>query len=72
MGVVTAELLGAALFAFEPAVIAGFALLMGSLVAAAALHMHMSRIPWHLAFYALAAALLLYFTRRARRATRAH
>jgi len=65
-GLAAAELLGAALFAVEPLVFAGFILLVGSFVFAAAVHVHLGKAPWHLAFYALVATLLLYFSRRSR------
>jgi hypothetical protein len=61
------ELLGAALFAFETLITAGFALLLGAFAFAAALHAHFGKAPWHLALYAFIAALLLYFTKRSRR-----
>jgi hypothetical protein len=62
-----AELLGAALFAFEPLIIAGFVLLLGAFAFAAAIHVHLGKAPWNLALYALVATLLLYFSRRSRR-----
>jgi hypothetical protein len=61
------ELLGAALFAFESPVTAGCVLLMGSLVAAAVIHLHLHQLPWSLAPYALTALLLWLGTRRALR-----
>ncbi len=61
----SAEILGAALFAFESTVLAGFALLLGTLLIAAVVHLRIGEGPWHLGAYALAAAVLLYFTRRA-------
>jgi len=62
-GLAAAELLGAALFAVEPLIVAGFVLLIGSFVFAAAVHVHLGKVPWHLAFYALVATLLLYCSR---------
>lgn len=67
IGLAAAELLGAVLFAFERPIIAGFALLLGSFSVAAAVHIQVGKAPWHLALYALAAILLLYFTRRRER-----
>jgi hypothetical protein len=66
IGFATVELLGAALFAFERTAVAGFALLLGSFVVAAILHLHHREIPWWLAAYTLTGMLLLYFTRRER------
>ena len=65
-GLAAAELLGAVLFAVEPLIVAGFVLLVGSFAFAAAVHVHLGKAPWHLAFYALVATLLLYFSRRSR------
>jgi hypothetical protein len=65
-GLAAAELLGAALFAFEPLIVAGFVLLIGSFVFAAAVHVHLGKAPWHLALYALVATVLLYFSQRSR------
>lgn len=61
------ELLGAALFAFEPLIVAGFALLLGAFAFAAAVHIYLGKAPWQLLFYALVATLLLYFTKRSKR-----
>ena len=61
-----AELLGAALFAFEFAVVWGGALLIAAFAAAALLHMRQGELPWWLAAFALVAAALLYLTLRAR------
>ncbi len=69
IGLAVAELLGAALFAFEPFIVAGFVLLVAAFACAAAIHIHLGKVPWHLALYALVAMLLLYFTRRAQRST---
>jgi DoxX-like family len=57
------ELLGAALFAFERTIVAGFALLVASFVAAAVIHLHHDEMPWWLIAYAVTAILLLYCTR---------
>jgi hypothetical protein len=59
------EILGAALFAFEFSVVAGFVLLLGSFVAAAAIHIHQNEMPWWLAAYTVAGMVLLYCTLRA-------
>jgi hypothetical protein len=59
-----AEILGAALFAFESTVVAGFVLLLGTLLVAAFVHIRLGESPWHLGAYALAAAGLLYLTHR--------
>lgn len=69
VGLATIELLGAALFAFELPVVAGFALLLTSFIAAAVIHIHHNEMPWWLAVYSIAVILLLYFTRRALRRT---
>jgi hypothetical protein len=66
IGLATMELLGAALFAFERTVAAGFALLLASFTVAAVLHLHHRELPWWLAAYTLAGTLLLYFSRRER------
>jgi len=63
LGLAVAEIVGAALFAFELPVVAGFTLLIGSFVVAAAIHVHSHMLPWQLAFYSLAAISLLYCTR---------
>jgi threonine/homoserine/homoserine lactone efflux protein len=63
----TVEILGAALFAFETQVVNGFALLMVSFIAAAILHVHHHEMPWWLAAYAVAGALLLRYSAVARR-----
>ncbi len=65
VGLALVELLGAALFAFEGAAVAGFLLLLASFISAAAIHLHHGDKPWWLAVYAAAAMLLLHFTRRA-------
>jgi uncharacterized membrane protein YccF (DUF307 family) len=65
MAVASAEILGATLFAFEPTVFAGFALLLGTWLVAAIVHIRIGEDPWHLAAYALVAAALLYVTRGA-------
>jgi hypothetical protein len=59
------EVLGAALFAFEFSVVAGFALLLVAFIAAAAIHMHQNEMPWWLVGYTLAGMALLYCTLRA-------
>ena len=64
IGLAIAELSGAALFAFEPLIAAGFGLLLGAFAFAAAVHIHFGKAPWHLAFYALLATLLVYFSKR--------
>lgn len=60
-----AELLGAALFAFETQVLPGLVLLIVSFVGAGAVHLHHGEIPWWLAAYAVVATLLWRFTVRA-------
>jgi hypothetical protein len=67
IGLAAAELLGAALFAFELTAAAGFALLLAAFVVVATLHIHHREVPWWLAAYALAGVVLLYFTRRERK-----
>ncbi len=62
-----AELLGAALFAFETPILAGLALLMAAFVAAGVLHLHHGETPWWLVAYAVVALLLWRFTVRSRR-----
>lgn len=59
------ELLGAALFAFERSVVAGFTLLALSFADAAVIHVQHGEMPWWLGGYFAASALLLYWTRRA-------
>jgi hypothetical protein len=66
-GLAIVEILGAALFAFEPLITIGFALLLAALAFAAALHIHFGKAPWHLLFYALISTLLLYLTKHSRR-----
>jgi hypothetical protein len=58
------ELLGAAFFAFERTVMAGFALLSITFVPVAVIHVHHGEMPYWLAAYSIAATFLLYFTRR--------
>lgn len=58
------ELLGAALFAFERSVLAGFILLVLSFAYAALIHVLHGEMPWWLGGYSAAGALLLYLTRR--------
>ena len=60
------ELLGAALFAFETPLVAGFALLIGSFTVAGAVHLHHGETPWWLVAYSLVATLLWRFTVRVR------
>jgi hypothetical protein len=59
-----AELLGAALFAFERTVMAGFTLLLMTFVLAAVIHVHHDEMPYSLAAYSIAGTLLVYLTRR--------
>ncbi len=66
IGLATAELFGAGLFAFEITAAAGFALLLGSFIAVATIHIHHREMPWWLAAYSIAGLLLLYLTRRQR------
>jgi len=56
------EILGAVLFAFEAQAITGYALLMVSFLVAAILHLHHHEMPWWLAVYAIAGALLLRYS----------
>jgi len=58
------EIVGAALFALEPTMFTGFALLLATLLVAMIVHIRIGEGPWHLAAYALVAAVLLYVTRR--------
>jgi hypothetical protein len=67
IGLTTVEMLGAALFAFEIPVVAGYALLLVSFGVAALIHAHHHETPWWLALYAIVGAVLLYLTRRAMR-----
>ena len=67
VGLASVELTGAALFAFEGPVVAGFALLLASFLCAALLHLRHHELPWWLAAYSVAGALLLQLTRRALR-----
>jgi hypothetical protein len=62
----TAEIVGAALFAFERTVMAGFALLLMTFVLAAVIHVHHGEMPFWLAAYAIAGAILMYLTQRSR------
>jgi len=62
------EIAVAALFAFERATVAGFALLLASFIPAAVIHVHHDGAPWWLALYSIAAIPLLFLTRRALRA----
>ncbi len=66
IGLATAELFGAGLFAFELTAAAGFALLVGSFIVAATIHIHHREMPWWLAAYSIAGLFLLYLTRRER------
>lgn len=59
------EVLGAALFAFEFSVVAGFALLLVAFVAAAVIHMHQGEMPWWMVAYTVPGMMLLYCTLRA-------
>jgi hypothetical protein len=61
-----AELIGAALFAFERTAIPGFALLLMTFVLAAVIHLHRGEIPYWLALYTIAGTMLLYMTQRHR------
>jgi hypothetical protein len=65
VGLAAVEMFGAGLFAFEHSVVAGFVLLLGSFIAAAAIHIHHNEMPWWLAAYSVAGAVLLYCTLRA-------
>jgi hypothetical protein len=65
VGLAAVEMLGAGLFAFERPVVAGFVLLLGSFIAAAAIHIHHNEMPWWLAAYSVAGFVLLCCTRRA-------
>jgi hypothetical protein len=67
VGLASVELLGAALFAFDTSVVAGFVLLLGSFIGAAAIHIHHGELPWWLAAYSAAGIIMLYCTLRAQR-----
>jgi hypothetical protein len=67
----TAEIFGAAFFAFERTAMAGFALLLATFVLAAFIHVHHGEMPYSLAAYSIAGAILLYLTQRRRSSTAA-
>jgi hypothetical protein len=67
VGLAAVEVLGAGLFAFERPVVAGFVLLLGSFIAAAAIHIRHDEMPWWLAAYSFAGLVLLSCTLQTRR-----
>jgi len=59
-----AELLGAALFAFEAPIAPGLTLLMLAFVSSGVVHLHQGERPWWLVAYAIVATLQWRFTVR--------